>query len=63
VADAYRSRRASVEETAAKMRELYASATAVARSTGALTASTLDRAYRSIAQHFDARHGGFDGAP
>src|SRR5690349_4665574 len=63
VADAYRSRRAGVEETAAKMRELYASAAAVTRSTGALTATTLDRAYRAIAQQFDGRHGGFDGAP
>jgi uncharacterized protein YyaL (SSP411 family) len=63
VADAYRSRRAGVEETASKMRELYATTTIPARSTGALTATTLDRAYRVLAQHYDARHGGFDGAP
>ena len=63
VADAYRSRRSGVEETAAKMRELYATATMPTRSTGALTATTLDRAYRVLAQHYDARHGGFDGAP
>src|SRR6476620_7490981 len=48
VADAYRSRRSGVEETAAKMRELYASTAAVTTSTGALTSTTLDRAYRGI---------------
>ncbi len=63
VADAYRSRRSGVEETAAKMRELYASAAAVSTSTGALTATTLDRAYRAIAQRYDPRNGGFEGAP
>ena len=63
VADAYRNRRAGVEETAAKIRELYASASAPATSSGRLTAQTLDRAYRTIAQRYDARNGGFDGAP
>ena len=63
VADAYRNRRADVEGTTAKMRELYSSATAPAGSTGQLTSTTLDRAYRAIAQRYDARHGGFDGAP
>jgi uncharacterized protein len=63
VADAYRSRRSGVEETAAKMRELYATTTIPVKSAGALTATTLDRAYRVLAQHYDARHGGFDGAP
>jgi len=63
VADAYHSRRSGVEETAAKMRDLYANAAAVMTSTGALTATTLDRAYRSIAQRYDAQNGGFEGAP
>ena len=63
VADAYRSRRSGVEETAAKMRELYANATAVMASSGALTATTLDRAYRGIAQRYDGRNGGFESAP
>jgi uncharacterized protein YyaL (SSP411 family) len=63
VADAYHSRRGGVEETAAKMRELYANAAAVMSSTGALTATTLDRAYRGIAQRYDGRNGGFEGAP
>src|SRR5512138_1487285 len=59
VADAYRSRRAGVEETAAKMRELYANSAATMASTGALTATTLERAYRALAQRYDARNGGF----
>jgi len=63
VADAYRNRREGVAETAAKMRELYATASAPATATGRITAQTLDRAYRAIAQRYDARHGGFDGAP
>jgi len=63
VADAYRSRRSGVEETAAKMRELYANSAATMASTGALTATTLDRAYRALAQRYDARNGGFEGAP
>ena len=63
VADAYRSRRSGVEETAAKMRELYANTTLPGTATGQLTAQTLDRAYRAIAQRYDARNGGFDDAP
>src|SRR5215204_2570949 len=63
VADAYRSRRSSVDETATKMRELYANTTLPGTATGQLTAQTLDRAYRAIAQRYDARNGGFEGAP
>src|SRR5215207_5948750 len=63
VADAYRSRRSSVDETAAKMRELYANTAMPTTSTGRLTTQTLDRAYRAIAPRYDARNGGFDGAP
>ena len=63
VANAYQTKRGSVDETAAKMRELYASANAPSAASGRLTAHTLERAYRTIAQRFDARHGGFDGAP
>ena len=63
VADAYRHRRDGVEQTAVKMRELYANTNAPVTSTGQVTAQTLDRAYRTIAQRFDARHGGFDAAP
>jgi uncharacterized protein len=63
IADAYRAKRANVEETAARMREIYASATEPARSSGQLTTQTLERAYRGLASQFDMRHGGFGGAP
>ena len=63
VADAYRSRRSSVDEAAERMRELYANTAVPATSTGRFTAQTLDRAYRAIAQRYDGRNGGFDGAP
>src|SRR5688572_16144040 len=63
LADAYRNKRASIEQTAAQMKELYASAAAPARASGQLSAQTLESAYRSFAQRYDMRHGGFDGAP
>ena len=63
VADAYRNRRDSVEQTAAKIRELYASTNTPVTGDGRIAAQTLDRAYRAIAQRYDGRHGGFDGAP
>ncbi|HUQ81505.1 MAG TPA: thioredoxin domain-containing protein [Gemmatimonadaceae bacterium] len=63
VADAYKNRRGSVDETAAKMRELYANAALPTSATGQLTAQTLDRAYRQVAQGYDQRNGGFGGAP
>ena len=63
VADAYVNQKDRVEHTAAAMRELYANAMGPARSTGTVTAQTLERAYRSIAQRIDLRHGGLEGAP
>jgi uncharacterized protein YyaL (SSP411 family) len=63
VADAYVNQKGRVEQTTAAMRELYANAAAPVKSSGSVTAQTLDRAYRGIAQRIDIRHGGFDGAP
>ncbi|HEX2722648.1 MAG TPA: thioredoxin domain-containing protein [Gemmatimonadaceae bacterium] len=63
VADAYRNRPESVTQTARKVSELYEAAKLQARSEGALTPHVLDLAYRGIAQKYDVRHGGFDGAP
>ncbi len=63
VADAYVTQQDRVEHTAAAMRELYANAMAPARSTGTVTAQTLERAYRSIAQRIDLRNGGLEGVP
>ena len=63
VADAYRTRRNDVLDTAARVRELYAGAQQAAVSEGKLTPAQLDAAARGIAARYDARHGGFEGAP
>jgi len=63
VHNAYVHQKDRVERTAAAMREVYANASAPARSTGTVTAQTLERAYRGIAQRIDLRHGGLEGAP
>ena len=63
VADAYRTRRGDVLDTAKRVRELYAGAQQAAASMGELTAAQLDAAARGIAARYDARNGGFEGAP
>jgi len=63
VADAYRSKRDRIEQTAAAMRDIYAAASARLTASGALGPDTLDRAYQNLAAQYDARHGGFNGAP
>jgi uncharacterized protein len=63
VADAYRSKRDRVEQTAAAMREIYAAASARLTASGALGPDTLDRAYQGLAAQYDTTHGGFNGAP
>ncbi len=63
VNDAYQNKRESVSHTSQKLREIYDVARMQARSEGALTSRALDLAYRGIAQKYDVRHGGFEGAP
>ena len=63
VSDSYRNQRDAVENTSAQLREMYASAQLRAKSEGALGAHSLDLSYRGIAQKYDTRYGGFDGAP
>ena len=63
VADAYRTRRGDVLNTAERVRELYTGARQVAVSMGELTTAQLDAAAKGIAARYDARNGGFDGAP
>ncbi len=63
VADAYRTRRGDVLDTAARVRELYAAAKQTAVSTGELTPAQLDGAARGVIARYDARNGGFEGAP
>jgi uncharacterized protein YyaL (SSP411 family) len=62
VAEAYRERRAGVEETGEKLREMVYEA-ALPRAGGAVTAQTLHLAYRNLAAQFDERNAGFGGAP
>jgi uncharacterized protein YyaL (SSP411 family) len=63
VAEAYRDRRGDVERTAVGLRQMYDRLAEVTRSAGPLTPLLLERAYRSIAQRYDVRNGGFEGAP
>jgi uncharacterized protein YyaL (SSP411 family) len=63
VADSYKNQRSAVENTSAQIRAIYASALARARSEGAIDSHSLDLSYRGIAQKYDTRYGGFDGAP
>src|SRR5687768_11585259 len=63
VSDAYATQKNRVERTAAAMREVYANASAPAKSSGTVTAQTLERSYRGIAQRIDLMHGGLEGAP
>jgi uncharacterized protein YyaL (SSP411 family) len=63
VADAYRNRRDQVLRSGEELTRIYAHATTAASSTGALTPVLLERGWRSIAQRYDARQGGFEGAP
>jgi hypothetical protein len=63
VADAYRNRRADVLRSGEQLKGIYAPAETAPRSTGPLAPVLLERAWRSIAQRYDARHGGLEGAP
>jgi hypothetical protein len=63
VADAYRNRPDDVERTTAQLSEFFATTTRPTRSTGALEATLLERAYRELARDYDEQRGGFGGAP
>ena len=60
VADAYRTKRDRIDQTAAAMHEyLRSSRLAPLAATGSVGRATLDRAYRSIVERYDAQYGGF----
>jgi uncharacterized protein YyaL (SSP411 family) len=61
VAEGYRDKKDAIARTTGTMRELYASQAAIPAPSGTLSPETLERAYRAIAQRYDARFGGFDG--
>ncbi|MBI2796619.1 MAG: thioredoxin domain-containing protein [Gemmatimonadetes bacterium] len=63
VADAWATRRDGVTRTAEALRAIYAPSAAPLRDGSDVTAATLARAAEAIARGYDARHGGFGGAP
>ncbi|HEV2147173.1 MAG TPA: thioredoxin domain-containing protein [Longimicrobiaceae bacterium] len=63
VMEAYRERRDDVERSAAELHGLLRDGMSVRAPRGAVDASVLDRAFHALAGRFDARHGGFGGAP
>ena len=63
VADSYRTRRAAIDQTAAALRDYYTATSQPTVASGPLAPQLLDRAYHTIAQRFDPRVGGFEGAP
>src|SRR5687767_8579987 len=63
VADAYAQRREGVAQSAEQLKQIYRSNLAGARSGGGLSPQMLEIAYRSLAQNYDARNGGFGSAP
>ncbi len=63
VSEAFRTRPESIEKNAASILEIYSAAEAEAHSPGEVTAPTLERVYRGLAQRYDVEYGGFGGAP
>src|SRR4026207_1514557 len=62
VADAYTNRRDAITSTSEQLRQIY-NTEALSKSDGTLNTHTLELAYRSHAQKYDIRNGGFGGAP
>ena len=63
VADAYAKRRDGVAQSAEQLKQIYKSNLDGARSTGGLSPQMLEIAYRSLAQNYDTKNGGFGTAP
>ncbi|MEO7086017.1 MAG: thioredoxin domain-containing protein [Gemmatimonadaceae bacterium] len=63
VSNAYRAKPEDVSRTAESVREMYDVARAATRSAGPLAKELLEDAYRALAERYDERNGGFEGAP
>ncbi|HEX8316895.1 thioredoxin domain-containing protein [Longimicrobium sp.] len=63
VAEAWRERRADVDQSAEHMAEALRESGELRATAGTLDPSILDRAYRSLASRFDSAWGGMAGAP
>ena len=63
VADAYTNRRDAIATSSEQLRQIYDVSGALASTKGSLTPHVFELAYRGLAQSYDARNGGFGGAP
>jgi uncharacterized protein len=66
LSDAYRERPADIARTVASVREMYVDGRAMPGAPGGavpLTRALLDGAYHALAERYDERFGGFEGAP
>jgi uncharacterized protein YyaL (SSP411 family) len=63
VSEAYEKKSPSVAQTAGQLKQIYETDRVRERSTGVLSPRVLETAYRSLAQKYDERNGGFGGAP
>ncbi len=63
VSQAYRERREELERSAAELQRFLEQGMAVRAPAEELSTPLLDQAYQSLADRFDARHGGIGGAP
>jgi uncharacterized protein YyaL (SSP411 family) len=63
VAEAWRERRADVDQSAEHMAEALRQSGELRAASGTLDASILDRAFRSLSSRFDSAWGGMAGAP
>ncbi len=63
VADAYRSRRAQIEESAGRMAAALQRSSLLGPAEGSLDAIIADQAVQGLARSFDSIHGGFGDAP
>jgi uncharacterized protein len=63
ISQAWETRRAEIDRSAADLRRMLEQHTGIRAPAGLLNHDVLDRAYRALAQRFDAERGGFGGAP
>jgi uncharacterized protein YyaL (SSP411 family) len=63
VTEGYAQKRDALGKSAEQLRQIFQSNLVKARRGSAPTVQSLELAYRSLAQRYDIRHGGFGGAP